>query len=114
MTLPLRHWRDGQIEKGRREKGESETDGETLRRTERVFMHVCGHMYTNVSSIDAKKKVGQRISHHLLRGEERRTWEEGNKDRGETKRGEESQKRRRQEGERRKGEEMEKKRGEAR
>lgn len=23
---------------------------------ERVFMHVCGHMYTNVSSIDAKKK----------------------------------------------------------
>lgn len=24
--------------------------------TERVFMHVCGHMYTSVRSIDAKKK----------------------------------------------------------
>lgn len=29
-----------------------------MRWTAIVFMHVCGHMYTRVSSMDAKKKSG--------------------------------------------------------
>lgn len=86
MALPLCHWREKDRERraGRRKRmrrrgqregnrwRDIETDGDG------VFMHVCGHMYASVCSVDAKKKkkVGQRISHHLLQrskeGEERK------------------------------------------
>lgn len=85
MTLLLRHWREAEKEQDTERGGEGKqrrgTDGETLRWTAIVFMHVCGHMYTRVSSMDAKKKVGQRISHHLLRGRQR---EEEKKERGQS------------------------------
>lgn len=49
---------------------------------DKVFMLVCGQMYTECVFDDCQKKVGQRISHHLLRGrgmrgERRREGREG-------------------------------------
>lgn len=54
-------------------------------------MHVCGHMDTRVCLMDARKKVGQRISYHLLReergGKERKKGKEKKKEKEEERRG---------------------------
>lgn len=99
MTLLLRHWRerDSENQKARREDEEGEerkkgrgTDGETLRRAECSCM--CVVTWTSVCLMDARKKVGQRISYHLLReergGKEREKRKEmKGKRRGEEKKG---------------------------
>lgn len=125
MTLLLRHWseRDSENQRARREDEEGEerkkgrgTDGETLRRTECSCM--CVVTWIRVCLMDARKKVGQRISYHLLReerggkeskkgkerkgtekgrGEERRRKERKGKRREEAKREEMSEEERRQE-----------------
>lgn len=58
-----------------------------------MFMHVCGHMYTSVFD-GCQEKVGQRISHHLLRGEGERGKE---RRRGERRGQEKKEKKMRQE-----------------
>lgn len=79
VTGERRIERDRQVDEERRGGGGGGREGNRWRDIETdgdgVFMHVCGHMYASVCSVDAKKKVGQQISHHLLQrrkeGEER-------------------------------------------
>lgn len=73
MALLLSYWRDRQAERqDEKEKGEVSRWRDTDMSADKVFMHVCGQMYTSVRSLAAKKIGTTDITPSAERSERKR------------------------------------------